>query len=135
MLRLTEIKLPLDHPPEAITEAALARLKIPAAEMLSCTIFKRAHDARKKSNILLVYTLDVEVKNEAALLKRFSKDPHVKPAPDMEYKFVARAPEQLQERPIVIGAGPCGLLAALILAQMGFKPIILERGKIVRERT
>ena len=135
MIRLTEIKLPLDHPPQAINEAALARLGIPAKDMLSCTVFRRAHDARKKSNITLIYTLDVELRDEEAVLKRFAKDLHVKPTPDLEYQFVARAPEQLAQRPVVIGAGPCGLFAALILAQMGFKPIILERGTVVRERT
>ncbi len=135
MLRLTEIKLPLDHPPEAIAEAAVARLGIPAADLLACTVFRRAHDARKKSAILLIYSLDVEVRNEASLLKRFAKDAHVKPTPDIEYKFIAKAPANFSNRPVVIGAGPCGLLAALVLAQMGFRPIILERGKVVRERT
>ena len=135
MLRLTEIKLPLDHPPEAIAATAIARLKIPESDLISCTVFRRGNDARKKSNILLVYALDVEVKDEAAVLKRFAKDQNVKPAPDMEYKFVTRAPANLALRPLVIGAGPCGLFAALILAQMGFKPMILERGKVVRERT
>ena len=135
MIRLTEIKLPLDHGPEAIARAALAKLGIAASEMLSCTLFRRAHDARKKSNILLVYTLDLEVKNEAALLKRFEKDKDVKPTPDLTYQFVAQAPAGLKTRPIVIGAGPCGLFAALVLAQMGFRPIILERGKAVRQRT
>ncbi|MGE0753670.1 MAG: NAD(P)/FAD-dependent oxidoreductase [Alphaproteobacteria bacterium] len=135
MLRLTEIKLPLDHPPEAITDAVLARLKVNPDDLLSCTVFKRGNDARKKSAIQLVYALDVEVKNEAAILKRFAKDNNIRQAPDMEYKFVARAPANLSMRPVVIGAGPCGLLAALVLAQMGFKPIILERGTIVRQRT
>ncbi len=135
MLRLTEIKLPLNHQPEAIVEAAIARLGIPAQELISCTIFRRGHDARKKSAIMLVYTLDVEVKNEAIILKRFAKDNHVNPTPDMEYKFVAKAPKNISQRPLIIGAGPCGLLAALLLAQMGFCPIILERGKVVRERT
>jgi len=135
MLRLTDIKLPLDHPPEAIREAAVARLGIPAGELISCTIFRRAHDARKKHAIMLIYSLDVEVKNEAAILKRFASDVHVKPTPDIDYKFVARAPATISSRPLVIGAGPCGLFAALLLAQMGFKPIILERGKVVRERT
>lgn len=135
MLRLNEIKLPLDHPPEAIQAAAIHRLGITAQDLVSCTVFRRAHDARKKTDILLVYTLDVEVKNEAAIIKRFAKDHNIKPTPDMEYQFVARAPENFSNRPLVIGAGPCGLMAALILAQMGFRPIILERGKIVRERT
>jgi uncharacterized FAD-dependent dehydrogenase len=135
MLRLTEIKLPLDHPPEAIQQAALERLGVPEADLLSCTVFRRAHDARKKSAIILVYTLDVEVRNEAAVQKRLARNKHVQPTPDMEYQFVAHAPEHLNHRPLVIGAGPCGLFAALLLAQMGFRPIILERGKVVRERT
>jgi len=135
MLRLTEIKLPLNHPPEAIREAALARLGIAAPDLISCSVFKRGNDARKKTAIQLVYALDVEVRNEAALLKRFAGDKNIKPTPDMQYRFVARAPEIMAERPLVIGAGPCGLFAALLLAQMGFRPIILERGKVVRERT
>lgn len=135
MLRLTEIKLPLDHPPEAIAKAALTRLGIPASDLLACTVFRRAHDARKKTAITFIYTLDVEVRNEAAVLKRLGKDKNIQPTPDMEYHPVARAPENMRLRPIVIGAGPCGLFAALILAQMGFRPLILERGKVVRERT
>ena len=135
MLRLTEIRLPLDHKPEAIRAAILSRLKIPGDALLSYTIFKRAHDARKKSAIQLIYTLDVELRDEAAALKRFVGEQHIRPTPDMNYKFVARAPEKLEHRPIVIGAGPCGLFAGLILAQMGFRPIILDRGKVVRERT
>ena len=135
MLRLTEIKLPLDHPPEAIAEAAVARLGIAASDLISCTVFRRAHDARKKTAITLIYSLDVEVKNEAALLKRHAKDIRIKPTPDIDYRFVAHAPKNLTTRPLVIGAGPCGLFAALLLAQMGFRPIILERGKVVRERT
>jgi uncharacterized FAD-dependent dehydrogenase len=135
MLRLTDIKLPLNHPPGAIERAALAKLGITPAEMISCTIFRRAHDARKRENILLIYTLDLEVKNEESILKRFGKDQHVRPTPDLEYKYTAKAPENLKLRPVVIGAGPCGLFAGLLLAQMGFRPIILERGKVVRERT
>src|SRR5271155_180886 len=135
MLRLTEIKLPLNHPPEAIGEAALARLKIPRSDLISCTVFHRAHDARKKSAIALIYSLDVEVKGEAAILKHHAGDAHIRPAPDMDYRLTARAPALLAQRPVVIGAGPCGLFAALVLAQMGFGPIILERGKVVRERT
>ncbi len=135
MLRLTEIKLPLDHAPEDITEAAIARLEIDPNELISCTIFRRAHDARKRSAIKLIYSLDVEVSDEASLLERFAETTNIRPTPDTTYKFVAKAPEKLASRPIVIGAGPCGLFAALTLAQMGFRPIILERGKVVRERT
>ncbi|WP_231702497.1 NAD(P)/FAD-dependent oxidoreductase [Rheinheimera lutimaris] len=135
MLRLTEIKLPLNHDEHAINAAILTKLNIKPEQLLSVNVFKRGFDARKKSDIQLIYTLDIEVDNEAALLKTFAKDQHVKPSPDTSYKFVAKAPEQLAERPIVIGLGPCGLFAGLVLAQMGFKPIILERGKEVRERT
>jgi len=135
MLRLTEIALPLDHPPEAIARAAIARLRIQPSNLISCTVFRRAHDARKKFAIKLVYSLDVEVKDEAGLLARFAKDVNVKPTPDISYRFVAHAPEGLSKRPVVIGTGPCGLFAALLLAEMGFRPIILERGKMVRERT
>jgi hypothetical protein len=135
MLRLTGIQLPLDHAPEAIARAAAVRLRIAPSELISCTVFRRAHDARKNYAIMLIYSLDVELKDEAGVLKRFATDVHVRPTPDIEYRFVAQAPAMLPARPLVIGAGPCGLFAALLLAQMGFKPIILERGKVVRERT
>ena len=131
MLRITDIRLPIDHAPDALRAAIAAKLRPAAIE--SFTVIKRGQDARKKPKIFYVYTVDVAAKDEAAILAR-TKDPHVKPAPDTEYKFVARAPEDFQ-RPLVIGAGPCGLFAGLVLAQMGFRPIILERGKVVRERT
>ena len=135
MRRLTEVKLPLGHSEGDIAAAILKRLQIPADELLSYSIFRRGYDARKPSAVLFIYTLDVEVKNEAALLKRLHGDRHVSPTPDTSYKFVAEAPRALALRPVVIGLGPCGLFAGLILAQMGFRPIILERGKAVRERT
>lgn len=135
MIRLTEIKLPLDHEESAIQDAIEAKLGINADQVLSFNIFKRGYDARKKSKILLIYTLDVLVENEAELLEQFISDPHVKVTPDMAYKFVAKAVENQTERPVVIGFGPCGLFAGLVLAQMGFNPIIVERGKEVRERT
>ncbi|MDH6015817.1 NAD(P)/FAD-dependent oxidoreductase [Vibrio splendidus] len=135
MIRLTEIKLPLDHEESAIQDAIEAKLGINADQVLSFNIFKRGYDARKKSKILLIYTLDVLVENETELLEQFISDPHVKVTPDMEYKFVAKAVENQTERPVVIGFGPCGLFAGLVLAQMGFNPIIVERGKEVRERT
>ncbi|MFA0387597.1 NAD(P)/FAD-dependent oxidoreductase [Vibrio splendidus] len=135
MIRLTEIKLPLDHEESAIQDAIEAKLGINADQVLSFNIFKRGYDARKKSKILLIYTLDVLVENESELLEQFISDPHVKVTPDMEYKFVAKAVENQTERPVVIGFGPCGLFAGLVLAQMGFNPIIIERGKEVRERT
>ncbi|MFP5409598.1 MAG: NAD(P)/FAD-dependent oxidoreductase [Gammaproteobacteria bacterium] len=135
MLRLTELKLPLDHPSEALRAAILKRLELADGALLGFSIFKRSYDARKKHALLLVYTVDVEVKDEAALLKKFRNDAHVKPTPDMDYQFVGHAPENFTERPIVVGFGPCGIFAALVLAQMGFRPIVLERGRAVRERT
>jgi uncharacterized FAD-dependent dehydrogenase len=135
MLRLTELKLPLDHPPEALRAAILHRLGLRDDDLVSFSIFKRSYDARKKHALLLIYAVDVEVKDEAALLKRFRNDRHLAPTPDMAYHFVGHAPENLAARPIVVGFGPCGIFAALVLAQMGFKPIVLERGKAVRERT
>ncbi|MGN6209078.1 NAD(P)/FAD-dependent oxidoreductase [Asticcacaulis sp.] len=136
MLRITELKLPLDHPSEALSEAICARLGITADELLSFEIARRANDARKKSAILLIYSVDVVLKDEAGVVARMAGDPSVRPTPDTEYRFIGHAPAVSQKRrPVVIGAGPCGLFAALILAQMGLKPIILERGKVVRERT
>ncbi|WP_035051693.1 NAD(P)/FAD-dependent oxidoreductase [Andreprevotia chitinilytica] len=135
MLRITELRLPLDHTPEELTAAILQKLRIPAADLLGCTVFKRSYDARKGKPMLLIYTLDLDVKNEAGLLKKFADDRNVMPTPDTGYHFVGQAPANLPHRPIVIGFGPCGIFAALILAQMGFRPIVLERGKEVRERT
>ena len=135
MLRLTEIKLPLDHGENALRQAILKRLALKAADLRSFSIFRRGYDARKSHEIALVYTVDVDVENEAAVLKRAHKDRHVGPTPDLTYHFSAHAAENQPTRPVVIGLGPCGLFAGLVLAQMGFRPIILERGKIVRERT
>ena len=135
MLRLTELQLPLDHPEADLEAAILARLGIGADDLLGYTIFRRGFDARKKSAITLVYTLDIEVANEAQHLTRLQGNRHVTLTPDTSYHFVGQAPVGLKERPVVIGTGPCGIFAGLILAQMGFCPIILERGKAVRERT
>lgn len=136
MIRINELSLPLDHPQDAIRAAILKRLNIRDNELIDFTVFKRSYDARKKnSEITFIYILDVNVTNEAKVLARLSQDHQIKPAPDTHYYPVASAPSNLTERPIVIGLGPCGLYAALILAQMGFKPIVLERGKDVRERT
>jgi uncharacterized protein len=173
MLRITELKLPLDHVEAALPAAIIARLSIKPTDLIRFTVFRRGYDSRKKADIQLVYTLDVELAPalEAALFKRFKKDAHILPTPDTSYKFVLppRLPSPLegegpgergtvpaqvvsdnrklpplpnppgergrQQRPVVIGFGPCGIFAALILAQMGLNPIILERGKVVRERT
>jgi uncharacterized protein len=136
MLRLTEIKLPLDHKPEAIAIAASAKLEVPVAQLQSVQIYKRGYDARKRSHIYLIYTLLVTLADEAQILQRFADDPRVSLAPDTSYKPVCSAAvAPMRKRPVIVGFGPCGLFAALVLAQMGYCPIVLERGKAVRERT
>jgi uncharacterized FAD-dependent dehydrogenase len=136
MIRINELSLPLDHSSDALTRAILERLQISAADLISSSVFKRSYDARKKnSEIKFVYIIDIEVRNADEILARFAKDHHVKATPDTKYYTVGQAPESLNERPIIIGFGPCGLFAALLLAQMGFKPIVLERGRDVRTRT
>lgn len=129
MLRLTELKLPLDHSPEALREAVVARLNIPPTDLLNVTIARRGYDARRRSAISLVYAVDVELRDESVV-----SDPRVRPTPDTTYRFPVHVSEPAK-RPVVIGTGPCGLMAALTLAEMGFRPLILERGNLVRERT
>ncbi|HWT51159.1 MAG TPA: NAD(P)/FAD-dependent oxidoreductase [Caulobacter sp.] len=136
MLRISELKLPLGHPADAMKPAIVERLGISADDLISFEVARRANDARRKSAILMVYSVDVVLRDEAAVLRRFEGDHHVRVTPDTGYRFVAKAPEDFDgPRPVVIGAGPCGLFAGLILAQMGLKPIIVDRGKVVRERT
>ena len=140
MLRLSGLSLPLDHAADAIPPAICRRLGIESGDLIAWTLFKRGNDARRRNAIQLVYTLDIELQNEAEILERFAGDKDVRPTPDMVYRSPVTAPAgwpsaQQAKRPVVIGAGPCGLFAGLILAQMGFRPIILDRGKVVRQRT
>ena len=137
MIRLTELKLPLDHADDALPVLIAKTLGIAPSEVASHTIYKRSYDARKQK-LLLVYIADIEVASQAfetQLLAKFEGSPHIRPTPDQNYYPVAQASEEPTLRPVVVGFGPCGIFAALLLAQMGFKPIVLERGKKVRERT
>lgn len=143
-MRITELKLPLNHGPDDLHAAILARLGITSDALLNVQIYRRSVDARKSSAVILTYTVDVVVANEEAIYQRLQKASAttrtgghpVSRTPDMDYRFVAHAADkQSIARPVVIGTGPCGLFAGLLLAQMGFRPIILERGKAVRERT
>ncbi|MGL4185108.1 MAG: NAD(P)/FAD-dependent oxidoreductase, partial [Thiotrichaceae bacterium] len=135
MIRLTELRLPLDHSPTALPTAIVQRLGIQLDDLINFTVFKRGYDARKRDAIVLVYTIDAEVRAANQLLEKFKDDVHVNLAPDTRYQFVANVQAPLAQRPIIVGFGPCGIMAGLILAQMGLRPIILERGKKVRERT
>lgn len=139
MIRITELKLPLDHSDADLTEALKQRL---TTDIKQYHIVRRGYDARKRGHILLVYTIDCEVEDDASCLRQYAEDKHVHQAPEVKYQFVMdrAAGERLSsqsayQRPIVIGAGPCGFMAGLVLAQMGLRPLILERGKAVRERT
>ena len=118
MLRLTEIKLPLDHPEEALRAAICQRLGIAEDELVSHAVFRRSFDARKKTAIMLIYAVDVEIRHETEALARLSGERNVMPTPDTTYRFVTQAPAGWSARPLVIGTGPCGLFAGLLLAQM-----------------
>ena len=136
MLRITELRLPLDHTDDALRPAILTRLGVSNDDLTSLHVFKRSYDARKKSAVQLIYTVDCELLDEPAVLTRLTGDQHIKPTPDTAYHFVGHAPTpRTARRPLVIGFGPCGIFAALILAQMGLRPIVLERGTPVRQRT
>jgi len=140
MIRVTELRLPLDHQPQALRDAVCVRLGVPDEAVHEITVFRRGYDARRRGQIEFVYTLDCDIADEVSALARFAADPKIMPTPDTRYRFVtargaahAARPDFL--RPVVIGTGPCGFMAALLLAQMGLRPLILERGKVVRERT
>jgi uncharacterized FAD-dependent dehydrogenase len=139
MLRIAGLRLPLEHDDAALRAAIVARLRIHDAQLRAFTVHKKSWDARKKSAIAWVYTVDCEVGDEEKLLGRNAKDAHVSRTPDMRYRPLGHAPEGFfagdRPRPVVVGFGPCGIFAALVLAQMGLRPIVLERGKRVRERT
>jgi len=165
MIRISELKLPLaalpvevrraadapsetdedrtppPHPQAALRQLAAQALGIPEHDIDTLHVFKRSFDARK-AELLAVFIVDItlnDAHNEAALLLQFEKNPHIQPTPDMAWHPPCHAPagfgKQEGERPVVVGFGPCGMFAALSLAQMGFRPIVLERGKTVRERT
>ena len=139
VLRLSELKLPLDHEEADLAPAICKRLKIDPAALLMHRVVKESVDARRKSAIQIAYSLELELQPELErqLLKRFKRDPHLQPASDTRYRLVGQVSpgSQAPPRPVVVGAGPCGYFCALVLAEMGLKPLLLERGKPVKERT
>jgi len=135
MLRINEIKLPVAHHEKDIEESIIKRLRIVRSDLKGYVIYKRSYDARKKDGILFVYTIDADINNENRIISNLNKYKNVKITPDMEYKLKISASQCVSERPVVVGTGPCGLFAGLILAQSGFRPIIFERGKQVKERS
>ena len=137
MLRINELRLPLTHAEEALRAAIVARLGVADAALKRFVVFKRGFDARKKSAVVLTYTVDCELHDEAAVLAASAGGPRIRTTPDTSYHFVGRAAADFDttSRPVVVGFGPCGIFAALVLAQMGLRPLVLERGKAVRERT
>ena len=139
MLRLSELRLPLEHGSNDLREAVLRRLRIPPDQLLEQRLVKRSIDARRRDRIQLIYSVDVAVRREAAVLRRHRGNPRIRTAPDTRYRMVAKAPQAFpaspEQRPVVVGAGPCGYFAALLLAQMGFRPLLLERGQPVKQRT
>jgi uncharacterized FAD-dependent dehydrogenase len=139
MLRITDLRLPLGHADEALRAAVVSRLAVSNTDLLAFTVFRRAWDARKRAAVVLTYTIDCELVDEAAVLSRMADDKQLRPTPDTRYRFIGHAGAAdlaaARPRPVVVGFGPCGIFAALILAQMGLCPIVLERGKEVRQRT
>jgi len=141
MIRITELTLPWGDPTEARTQdalrrAILKRLGLREPDLLDFTVFKRSHDARRKDReIAFVYIVDVTVRDEARVLTAHRDDRHVGPSPDTAFHPPPRSAGTTAERPVVVGFGPCGLFAALVLAQQGYRPIVLERGRDVRRRT
>ena len=137
MLRLTELRLPVDHDDHELRTAIAAKLDIDPESDWKHTVFRRAIDARKKSAVVFNYAVDVSLGESAelSLLARRLPLGNIVSTPDLSYRYVAQCPNTQVTRPVVIGAGPCGIFATLLLAQMGFRPILLERGKDVRQRT
>lgn len=134
MLRISEIKIPIEASEDRLKDEILKKLSIKEGDLLDYTIYKKSLDARKKDQIFFVYIVDAKVNNEAEILNK-AKGQQISITPDMEYKPVEAGTAALEARPMVVGTGPAGLFAALILAEGGYKPLVLERGKAVEERT
>ena len=137
MIRINELRLPLEHAPDALPAAVAQRLGLSVAAIRRLSVFKRSHDARKKNALMFIYSVDVDLGDgdeEARLLERFADDPKIGPTPDTSYHFVAQAPATLAARPVIVGFGPAGMFAALVLSMAGLRPLVLERGQDAKAR-
>lgn len=132
MIRVSQIKISIDDPIEKVKELLLKQLKLKESDLLEYRIYKQSIDARRRGKLDFVYTVDIAVKDEAKILAR--KLPNVSITPDIEYKYPEMGTEVMKHRPVVVGFGPAGMFSALILAEMGYCPIVLERGGAVEDR-
>ena len=132
MIRVSQIKISIDDPIEKVKELLLKQLKLKESDLLEYRIYKQSIDARRRGKLDFVYTVDISVKDEAKILAK--KLPNVSMTPAIDYQYPEMGSEKMKHRPVVIGFGPAGMFAALILAEMGYRPIVLERGESVDDR-
>ncbi len=139
MLSISQLRLSLDHSSEDLVSAIHKVLRISPERLISYKVLRRSIDARSKNRIKFVYSVDVSVTGEKSLLKRFARNKNIRKSSSAEYRNLLKAQTDFplvdEHRPVVVGAGPCGYFAALLLAQMGFKPLLIERGHSVKRRT
>lgn len=134
MLRISQLKLHYRHDEKALTKKAAKLLHLPESEIVSYKLIKKSIDARKKDDILFIYTLDVALKNEDAWLKKHKSEKNIIKVQEMPYVFPSGGSLPLKERPVIVGSGPAGLFCALMLARHGYRPLLIERGEAVEER-
>ena len=136
MLRITELKLPLDHLEDAIKAGIINRLGISEDELISYVIFRQGHDARKRDSISLVYTLDVDIKNQKDILLRMADDLQISLTPDTTYQFVTQATKEITGRPIfltlnlmcsLVRAGPEHFLIASSILKLKIPSIMVVK--------
>lgn len=133
MIRIQQLKLPISHTKEQLLQKIARELKSGPEAIQTYQIRRQSIDARKKSQISYVYTIDVQVKQESHVLRR-AKSSRIGQAKDVQYQFPAGGTKKLKSSPVIIGSGPAGLFCAYLLARHGFSPILLERGRTVDQR-